>query len=240
MPLCRSFSSVLLLSLSLGLAAVVSGQEKEDVEAELLRKIERLEKQNSVLRTSYAQAQKELADTAEKFAEVRRRLEALGGTTQGGSEERLVRATADIEVLNDRLRKVEETAVRLSGTIIVYMKQAIAEDAQSRANVESLIRELDMVLGLRHQPLREGAGTLADARIISIDSQSGLIVLNVGSTEGLRVGTPIRITRGDQTIGEAIISDVRQDICGALIQKLESPTELVQVGDSAAVKTLDQ
>ncbi len=217
------------------------GAEQGSTEAELLHKIERLEKQNAVLRASYAQAQKEAAENAEKSAEVRRRLEALGGAASiGGSEERLVRATADLEVLNERLRKVEEAAVRLSGTIIAYMKQAVAEDSQTRANVESKLRELDMVLGLRQQPVREGAGSLSNASIVSIDSESGLLVLNVGSSEGLRVGTPLKVTRGEQIIGEAIVSDVRKNISGALIQKLESPSELVRVGDSAAVKTQDQ
>lgn len=224
----------------LALACSGTAGADESREAELQRTIERLEKQNNVLRNTCAQAKKEAAETAEKFAEVRRRLEALGGATLGGSEERLVRATADIEVLNDRIRKVEEAAVRLSGTIIAYMKQAVAEDPQTRANVESKLRELDMVLGLRQQPVREGAGSLSKANIISIDSESGLIVLNVGTTEGLRVGMPLRITRGEQVIGDAIVSDVRKEIAGALVQKLETPSELVRVGDSAAVITIDQ
>lgn len=235
-------SSLLRLGAFSLIALAVMGicQAEESKEAEMQRKIERLEKQNNVLRNSCAQAQKEAAESAEKFAEVRRRLEALGGATLGGSEERLVRATADIEVLNERIKKVEEAAVRLSGTIIAYMKQAVAEDPQTRANLESKLRELDMVLGLRQQPVREGAGSLANANVISIDSESGLVVLNVGTVTGLRVGMPLRISRGEQIIGEAIVCDVRKGIAGALVQKLESPSELVRVGDSAAVKTIDQ
>ena len=241
MSLCLSYTFLLCSLVLLFSSTQGAGQEKQaNVEAELQRKIERLEKQNAVLRTSYTQAQKEVAETQAKFAEVRQRLEALGASSLGGNEERLVRAVADNEVLNSRLRKLEETAVRLSGAIIVYMKQAIAEEAESRAQVESFIRELDMLLGLRHQPLREGVGSLAEAKVISIDTQTGMIVLNVGAAQGLKVGMPIVIVRGEQTIGEALISDVRQDIAGGLIQKLESPTELVLVGDSVAVKTLDQ
>lgn len=230
-----------LCSLLLAVFAVGAvSKADESREAEMQRTIERLEKQNNVLRNSLAQAQTEAAETSRKFEEVRRRLEALGGATLGGSEERLVRATADIEVLNERIRKVEEAAVRLSGTIIAYIKQAVVEDPQTRANVESKLRDLDMVLGLRQQPLREGAGSLANANILSIDSESGLIVLNVGSAAGLRVGMPLRVTRGEQVIGEAIVNDVRKEIAGALVQKLENSSELVRVGDSVAVKTNNQ
>lgn len=221
-------------------AATACGAEEGSTVAELQRKIERLEKQNATLSASYAQAQKEAAETAARFAEVRRRLEALGGATGSGSEERLVSAVAEVEILRKRIREVEEAAVRLSGTIIAYMKQAVAEDSQSRANVEARLRELDTVLGFRQQPRHEGAGTLAASSVISIDSESGMLVLNVGSNEGLRVGMPLTISRGEQTIGEAIVTEVRKDIAGALVQKLESPAELVRVGDSAAVKTIDQ
>lgn len=233
------FFKLCSLLLALTAAGAVSKAD-ESREAEMQRTIERLEKQNNVLRNSLAQAQTETAETSRKFEEVRRRLEALGGATLGGSEERLVRATADIEVLNERIRKVEEAAVRLSGTIIAYIKQAVVEDPQTRANVESKLRDLDMVLGLRQQPLREGAGSLANANILSIDSESGLIVLNVGSAAGLRVGMPLRVTRGEQVIGEAIVNDVRKEIAGALVQKLENSSELVRVGDSVAVKTNNQ
>lgn len=224
-----------------GLSELQSKIEHLEKENATLRTAnERLEKQNTTLRATNIQEKKKAAETAEMFAEVRRRLEALGAAAGSGNEQRLVEAVAEVEMLSGRLRKMEDAAVRLSGTIIAYMQQAVVEDPQSRANVESRLRELDMELGNRQQPLREGAGTLANASIISIDSESGLLVLNVGSTAGLRVGTPLMISRGEQSIGEAIVTEVRKDICGALVQKLESSTELVRVGDSAAVKTFDQ
>ena len=42
-----------------------------------------------------------------------------------------------------------------------------------------------------------------------------------------------------QTIGEAVVTDVRKEVCGALVQKLETPADPVRVGDSASVKTND-
>lgn len=234
----KALPAAVLMAGATGICLAEEGGSEADGESQ--RKIERLEKQNATLRVANIQARKEAADTARTLAEVRRRLEALGSASGGDSEQRLVEAVAEVEILSERVRKLEEAAVRLSGTIIAYMEQAVVEDPQSRANVESRLRELDMALGNRQQPLREGAGSLSNASIISIDSESGLLVLNVGSTAGLRVGTPLMITRGEQNIGEAIVTEVRKDICGALVQKLESSAELVRIGDSAAVKTLDQ
>lgn len=236
----RFFNQARTLTVSVIGLACLAGIVRAESEAELQRKVERLERQNAVLRTSYAQAQKEAAHSAEQLAELKKRLEALGSASFSDSEQRLVQAVADIEVLNNRLKKLEESSVRLSGTVIAYMKQAVTEDPQGRAMVEAKLRDLDAVLGLRVQPATENHISLADARIVSIDSESGLLVLNVGSSEGLRIGTPMRISRGEQMIGEAVISDVRQNISGALIQKLESPDELVRIGDSAAVKAIDQ
>ena len=53
------------------------------------------------------------------------------------------------------------------------------------------------------------------------------------------IGMPVRLTRGAQTIGEAVVTDVRKEVCGALVQKLETPADPVRVGDSASVKTND-
>ena len=123
---------------------------------------------------------------------------------------------ADIEAFNDRVQRLEQASVKLSGAILAYMKQAISEDANARTAVESSLRLLESVLGYRQQPVRDGAGTA-----------------------GMQVGMPVRLTRGAQTIGEAVVTDVRKEVCGALVQKLETPADPVRVGDSASVKTND-
>ena len=79
-------------------------------------------------------------------------------------KKRLIQAVADIEASNDRIQRLEQASVKLSGAILAYMKQAISEDANARTAVESSLRLLESVLGYRQQPVRDGAGTLAEAR----------------------------------------------------------------------------
>ena len=230
-------SSILAYSLTtlVGLGGALQGAEEDT--AALTRRIERLEKQNAALKASYVQARSDKA--AAQLVDIRSRLEALGGAALGNSEERLIQAMADIEAFNDRVQRLEQASVKLSGAILAYMKQAISEDANARTAVESSLRLLESVLGYRQQPVRDGAGTLAEAKVLSIDSESGVVVLNTGRTAGMQVGMPVRLTRGAQTIGEAVVTDVRKEVCGALVQKLETPADPVRVGDSASVKTND-
>ncbi|MEG0142934.1 MAG: hypothetical protein RSA21_02460 [Akkermansia sp.] len=231
-----TITSLLTASMLVGTCA---NAMEETSQTELTRRIERLEKQNATLRVSYAQARKDADEASTKLAEIRARMDALGGAALGNSEERLVQAVSDLGLLNQRVQKMEQVSVKLSGSIIAYMKQAISEDSGSRSAVESSLRELDSILGFRQQPARDGAGNLAESLVLSIDTDSGLLVLNAGRAAGMRVGMPLKITRGAQTIGEAVVTDIRKEVCGALVQKLQTPTEVVRLGDSASVKTID-
>ncbi len=232
-------SSILACAAAALMSLTAGAQGTEEGTAALTRRIERLEKQNVALQASYAQARRDADKANAQLLEIRSRLEALGGAALGNSEERLIQAVTDIEALNNRLQRLEQVAVKLSGAILAYMKQAISEDANSRMAIESSLRQLDSVLGYRQQPVRDGAGSQADSKVLSIDSESGVLVLNAGKSAGMQVGMPVMLTRGAQTIAEAVVTDVRKEVCGVLVQKLMSAANPVRVGDSASVKTND-
>ncbi|MBT9448548.1 hypothetical protein ICN84_00490 [Akkermansia glycaniphila] len=235
-----SSSSRLCSYASAALAAVVLGAgfvQGDESRADLLRKIERLEKQNTTLKTSYIQARQD-ADRAEgKLQEIRKRLEALGGSALGDSEQRLIDAMGNLEAANEELDILKKASVKLSSAVIAYMSQALTDDPAARSAVESALRETDVALGFRQAPARDFAGTLDNASVLSIDSDSGLVVVNVGREGGLRVGMPVDISRGDQILANTIVTDVRKEVAGVLILKLLNPALMVAVGDRATVKT---
>ncbi len=235
-----SSSSRLCSYASAALAAVVLGAgfvQGDESRADLLRKIERLEKQNTTLKTSYIQARQD-ADRAEsKLQEIRKRLEALGGSALGDSEQRLIDAMGNLEAANEELDILKKASVKLSSAVIAYMSQALTDDPAARSAVESALRETDVALGFRQAPSRDFAGTLDNASVLSIDSDSGLVVINVGRAGGLRVGMPVEISRGDQILANTIVTDVRKEVAGVLILKLLNPALMVAVGDRATVKT---
>lgn len=214
-------------------AGLAAGEEGADQE----RRVERLEKQVATLKASYAQARIDAERADAKLAEIRSRLEALGGSALGDSEQRLIETVGELETVHAELDAVKKSSLKLYGAVMAYMRQALAEDAEARAAVESAMRELDVALGFRNEPARDIAGTLDNASVLSIDSESGLIVINAGREAGMRVGMPVDISRGDQVIARTIVTDVRKEVAGVLVRKRMSPTLAVAVGDRASIQT---
>ncbi len=228
------------LSATLALAAfccAAGPARSEESATEPDRRVARLEKQIATLKASYAQARIDAERAEARLAEIRSRLEALGGSALGDSEQRLIETVGELETAHAELDAVKQSSLKLSGAVMAYMRQALAEDAEARAAVESAIRELDVALGFRNEPASDIAGTPDNASVLSIDSESGLIVLNAGREAGMRVGMPVEISRGDQAIADAIVTDVRKEVSGVLVRKRLNPSLSVAVGDRASLQT---
>ena len=82
------------------------------------------------------------------------------------------------------------------------------------------------------QPVSQSS--LETARVLEFNSKLRLVVLDVGSLQGARVGMPFIVLRGDRVIAWARVVEVRQKICGALIEKTEGNVA-VKAGDTASV-----
>ncbi|HEY1123623.1 MAG TPA: hypothetical protein VGE67_18545 [Haloferula sp.] len=183
------------------------------------------------------------SNRAEKLAteeknQVKLRLEALGRDLLDGGDDRLVQANADLEVVRRRSTDLEAACSRLVGTVTDYVRQAVASDPDARLRVETAMRELDEVLGLRQKPApAAAAGSSGQAKVVSIDSESGLLVLNIGESQNTRIGTTYRLVRGEQPFGTAIVADVRRNVCGAFVEELDPGQGPVRLGDSAHLIT---
>jgi hypothetical protein len=199
--------------------------------------VEALRERNESLEKSLLQANRAEKESSEQLARVRQRLEALGRDLLDGGDERLVQATADLQVLGGRVASLESASTGLASAVSEYIRQAVAADPDARLRVETAIRELDEVLGLRQKPAPAAAGSAGQAKVVSIDSESGLLVLNVGESQGARIGTIYRLTRGEQPFGSAIVADVRRNVCGAFVEELEAGSAPVRLGDSATLIT---
>ena len=222
-------SSLLAAAALLGMAGA-AGAHPEGSGAQLQR-------QNAALQESLVAANQREKESAEALAKIRLSLEALGKNLIDGGEDRLVAAVADIEILNRRLRELEEASLRLSGSIQTYLKTAVAADPDARAQVETRLRELEALIGLRQRPQPNiDFGNLQQAKVVSIDSESGLVVLNAGDRAGVRIGMACRISRSERGVAEAVVAETRDDIAGLLVQSLQDEANPVRVGDLAALK----
>lgn len=190
------------------------------------------------LEKSLVQANRAEKEASEQLAQVKLRLEALGRDLLDGGDDRLVQANADLEVVRRRASDLEAVSSRLIGAVTDYLRQAVAADPDARLRVETAMRELDEALGLRQKPApAAAAGSAGQAKVVSIDSESGLLVLNVGESQSARIGTTYRLVRGEQPFGTAIVADVRRNVCGAFVEELDPGQGPVRLGDSALLIT---
>ena len=219
-------------------AGAAGGRDHQPPEvARLEAELDGLRRQNAVLRQELVAANQREQDAAEALSRIKLRLEALGKNLIDGGDDRLVQAVSDFEVLDRRVRQLEEVALRLLGSVHSYLQSAIAADPDQRAEIEARLREFEVVLGLRGRPQEHvERGNLQNARVVSIDPESGLVVVNVGAKQDARIGLVFRITRGGDPVGEAMVALTRRDVCGLFVQKLENEDNPVRFGDIASLK----
>jgi len=206
---------------------------------QLQAEIARLQQQNHNLQRSLAESNRAEKDATEQLAQVRTRLEALGKNLLDGGDERLIQAAADLEIANERIQKLENISTRIMGSVGNYLREAVVSNPESRIQVETSLRELDAVLGLRQKPRPDvRTGSLQQARIVSLDQESGMLVLNIGESQGARIGMTFRLVRGQEPYGKAILADVRKGVSGVFVESLDKDAETTpRPGDLAILET---
>jgi hypothetical protein len=226
---------------------VLSAVEQEIETNEIRTTIDALAKENAKLKSQLEQSDGVLAglqknlvvanSEAEVFKrqaqELKKRLEALGLDAAGGSsaklEQRLLKAANDLKLTEDERKKLQEALIRLSEAVIRFQKVAVTNNPEMRATLEAEMRNAARALGVAPPETREAASapaTLQDAMVISIEEQLALVVANVGTRHGVKVGMPFQVLQGDNIIGSVRVVDVRENISGAVIQDLADKSKI--------------
>ncbi len=229
--------NALVAALGLSAAAEVCVAQAPTAE-EYQEIITTLQEQNKTLQRSLAEANSGEKQASEQLAQVRERLEALGKNLLDGGDDRLVQAAADLQIANERTTQLESSVTKLASAVMDYLRLAVVSDPDARLRVETSLRELDAVLGLRQKPRPDVRnGSLQQARIVSIDQESGMLVFNLGESQGAKIGMTFRLTRGQQPYGKAILADVRKGVSGAFVEHLDNVAESPRPGDLAVLET---
>ena len=229
----RSFAA------AFGLLAICVPCHGQNISSEALQEvIVELKEQNRHLQIALVEANKAEKKSTEQLNQVRERLEALGKNLLDGGDDRLIQAAADLELANERIAQLEATAAKLSASTQDYLSQAVVSDPDARLRVETAMRELDSAIGLRQKPLPDiRTGNLQQARIVSLDQQTGMLVLNLGETQGARIGMTFQLRHGQQAYGKAILADVRKGISGAFVEQIDSKDHSPRLGDTDVLLT---
>jgi hypothetical protein len=209
--------------------------------AELLSQNEALRRELSLARESVRTLTDSLAESNLQAEVFRRkssglelRMEALGlesaDKDRAKLEQRLLSAVSDLQLLQKEREQYRDQSLRLSEAILHLLKTSTGGDAQARMEVEAQLRSLNELIAKADNPPAETA-TLMDGSVISVKDEWSLVVGNIGEKQGVKMGMPMRVLRGDRLIATLRVVDVRQRICGAVIQKMDSEKEKIKVGD---------
>ena len=203
---------------------------------ELRRQLSLSQETVQTLTTSLAESNAEAELFRRKFADLQLRMEALGlasaSKDRAKLEQRLLTAVSDLQLAQKERDQYRDQMMQLSETMLRYLKTAEGGDPQARMDVETQLRSMNALVdkSAKAQPQN---GSLLDGSVISVKEEWSFVVGNFGAREGVKIGMPLRVKRGDDVVAKLRVIDVRERICGAVIQ--ESGKEKIKVGDRLEV-----
>jgi chromosome segregation ATPase len=167
-----------------------------------------------------------------KHSDLQLRMEALGleaaNKDRAKLEQRLLSAVSDLRLMQGERDKYRDQMLGLSEAIVHLLKTSTGGDALARMEVEAQLRGADDLV-TKAQSVSQETATLMDGQVVSVKEEWSLVVGNIGEKQGVRMGMPMRVMRGDDLIATLRVVDVRQRICGAVIQEMGSGK--IRVGD---------
>lgn len=190
------------------------------------------------LTASLAESNAEAEVFRRKFAELEARMEALGlasaSKDRAKLEQRLLAAVSDLRLAQKERDELRDQLLGLNEALLRYLKTSQGGDAQGRADVETQLRKTNELVGRSTSTdLKEPQASLMDASVLSVKDEWSFVVANIGEQQGVKIGMPLRVMRGEQKIATLRVVDVRQRICGAVIE--DSGKEKIKVGDRLQV-----
>jgi myosin heavy subunit len=249
--------AILSLQFAIGVCAYAQGnsslsESKSEIAPEgasaegLLKENEQLQKQLSTaqesvkaLTSSLAESNAEAEELRRKYSDLELRMEALGlasaSKDRAKLEQRLLSAVSDLQLAQKERDGYRDQMLRLNEAIVLYLKSSQGGDAKTRMDVEAQLRSTNLLISKSEGAQVEAEPSLMDGSVISVKDEWSFVVGNLGEKAGVKIGMPMRVMRGDRRIATVRVVDVRQKICGAVIQELDSSKEKIKVGDRLQV-----
>ena len=211
----------------------------------LFRQNEELRKQLSIqqqslktLTASLAESNAEAEMFRRKFVDLESRMETLGlasaSKDRAKLEQRLLAAVSDLRLAQKERDESRDQLLGLNEALLRYLKTSQSGDAQARADLEEQLRKTNELVGRSNSAVaKEPQASLMDASVLSVKNEWSFVVGNIGEQQGVKIGMPLRVMRGEEKIATLRVVDLRQRICGAVIE--DSGKEKIKVGDRLQV-----
>ena len=206
---------------------------------ELRRQLSIAQESVKALTSSLAESNAEAEELRRKYSDLQLRMEALGlasaNKDRAKLEQRLLAAVSDLQLAQKARDEYRDQMLRLNEAILRYLKVSQGGDAQARMDVETQLRSTNDLVTRLTNPVDAPEPTLMDGSVISVKQEWSFVVGNLGEKQGVKIGMPMRVMRDDRRIASLRVVDVRQKICGAVIQEMDSKREKIRVGDRLQV-----
>jgi hypothetical protein len=206
---------------------------------ELRRQLSIAQESLKALTSSLAESNAEAEELRRKYSELQLRMEALGlasaSKDRAKLEQRLLAAVSDLQLAQKTREEYRDQMLRLNEAILRYIKTSQSGDAQARMDVETQLRSTNELVTKSTNPAEVAEPGLMDGSVISVKEEWSFVVGNLGEKQGVKIGMPMRVMRDDQRIATLRVIDVRQKICGAVVQEMDSKKEKIKVGDRLQV-----
>ena len=196
--------------------------------AELQMELQEKELANKALSSQLALAQNEAAMLREKLKQ------APPGQSHADTAQAMQRVEEERQKLADelaRLKVVLDQALHgKEGMSLAQRAQALAEAERVKRLLASQQPMAQATAALATNGVAAIAPTLESGQVLSFNSELKVAVLNLGEAQGVRLGMPFVVVRGDRIIAHVKVVEVRQKISGAVIERLEHGI-VIQSGD---------
>jgi hypothetical protein len=207
---------------------------------EVLRRQLSIEQESlKALTSSLAESNAEAELFRRKYSDLELRMEALGlasaNKDRAKLEQRLLAAVSDLQLAKKERDDYRDQMLRLNEAMLHYLKTSQGGDPQARMDVETQLRSTNNLVIRSSSAPNLPEPSLMDGRVISVKDEWSLVVGNLGEKEGVKIGMPMRVLRDDRQIATVRVVDVRQKICGAVIQEMDLEKEKIRVGDRLQV-----
>jgi hypothetical protein len=207
---------------------------------ELRRQLSIQQESVKTLTMSLAESNAEAELFRRKYSDLELRMEALGlesaNKDRAKLEQRLLTAVSDLQLAHKDRAEFRDQMLRLNESMLRYLKTSQGGDAQARMDMETQLRRTnELATRSTRAPPQSAQPSLMDGNVISVKDEWSFVVGNIGEKQGVKIGMPLRVMRGDKKIATLRVVDVRQRICGAVIQEMDSGKEKIKVGDRLQV-----
>ncbi|MEM1058314.1 MAG: hypothetical protein AAGK14_03620 [Verrucomicrobiota bacterium] len=203
-----------------------------------------LERRNERLAQSFAVADAEADLFREQYQQLRLQNVALGMDALTGDEKAL-RQRLVLAVSEGYQREMQRReAVNLLGNLLVAARRVLAQaesvDAERRDTFEVAARLVEGYLTGTSIGRFEVGQSLQDGKVVDVNDKLSMVILNIGSGQGVEPGMPFSILRNGSIVGKVKVYNVFEQFSYALIESrehLDKQDEPPLIGDKVKVWT---